>query len=217
MNFFRYAPSPFIKSFYFLSHKQIYSKSISSIFFVSSNMNPMHLLFAGLCWIASSACFAQAAQPSKCTEKMVEEMDSVQGTFTRKFKEKLIVANSPEDRLEFDLKQFNDAIVFSVFIKGAGDCLDENSKMKVKFISGASLLLPMDGKFNCDNDYATFFGGAFGKKKEFRMFLSDEIETVRIETRKSVIDKTRKNFVEVKFTPQQQKEFIERLECLVEE
>lgn len=180
-------------------------------------MNPKYLLFAGLCCITSSAGFAQAARPSKCAEKMVEDMDSVQGTFTRKFKEKLVVANSAEDRLEFDLKQFNDAIVFSVFIKGAGDCLDENSKMKVKFVSGASLSLPMDGKFNCDNDYAAFFGGAFGKKKEFRMFLTEEIEMVRIETRKSVVDKSRKNFVEVKFTPLQQKEFIERLECLVEE
>ena len=161
--------------------------------------------------------YAQNGALTKCAGKISEVTDSVQGTFTRGFKEKLVVSNSPEDRLEFDLHQFNDALVFSIFVKGAGDCLDETSKMKVKFVSGATLLLPMDGKFNCDNDFAAFFLGAFGKKKEFRMFLENEIETVRVETRKSVIDKSRKNFVEVKFTAPQQKEFIERLECLVEE
>jgi hypothetical protein len=173
-------------------------------------------LFGVLFWIGATITYAQNGASLKCAEKMTEETDSLTGTFTRRFKEKLLISNSPEDRLEFDLHQFNDGLVFSVFIKGAGDCLDETSKMKVKFVSGATLVLPMDGKFNCDNDYAAFFLGAFGKKKEFKMFMENEIETVRVETRKSVIDKSRKNFVEVKFTAAQQKEFIERLKCLVE-
>ncbi len=167
-------------------------------------------------WIAPGRSYSQDATPN-CASKLIEQTDSVTGTFTRKFKDKLIVSNSPDDRLEFDLKQFNDALVISAQVKGAGDCLDENSKMMIKFVSGEKMVLPMDGKFNCDNDYAAFFGGAFGKKKEFRTLLSTEIETVRIETRKSAIDKTRKNFVEVKFTEAQRKEFMDRLNCLVEE
>jgi hypothetical protein len=178
-------------------------------------MNPRHYIFVFLL-LGNTLTSAQNSIRSNCADKIVEAMDSSQGTFTRKFKEKLVVANSPDDQLAFDLKQFNDAIVISATVKGAGDCLDENSKMIVKFVSGSTLTLPMDGNFNCDNDYAAFFGGAFGKKKEFRMLLTTEIETVRILTRKSVIDKARKNFVEVTFTPQQKKEFIERLECLVE-
>lgn len=161
---------------------------------------------------------AQSSSPAKtgCTERMVDETDSIQGTFSRSFVTKLIVTNGT-DNLAFDLKQFNDALVVSALVTGAGDCLDENSKMIVKFVSGSSITLPMDGKFNCDREYAAFFGGPFGKKKEFRMLLTQEIESVRVETRKSVIDKTKKNFVDVAFTADQQKEFMERLECLVGE
>lgn len=158
-----------------------------------------------------------SSQPnSGCKEKMVDETDSTQGAFTRSFVTKLIIANA-SDNLTFDLKQFNDALVISALVTGAGDCLDENSKMVVKFVSGTTITLPMDGKFNCDREYAAFFGGPFGKKKEFRMLLSEEIESIRVETRKSVIDKTRKNFVEVTLTADQQKEFMQRLECLVGE
>lgn len=159
---------------------------------------------------------AQSQPKAGCEQKMVEETDSIQGTFSRSFVAKLIVANAT-DNLTFDLKQFNDALVVSALVTGAGDCLDENSKMIVNFVSGSTITLPMDGKFNCDREYAAFFGGPFGKKKEFRMLLTQEIESVRVETRKSVIDKTKKNFVEVIFTTDQQKEFIERLECLVGE
>ena len=170
-----------------------------------------------LVWVGAILTYAQNEAPDKCAGKIIELTDSVNGTFTRAFKDKLVVSNSPQERLEFDLKQFNEAIVFSVLIKGAGDyCLDETSKMTVKFVSGESVTLPMDGKFNCDNEFAAFFGGPFGKKKEFRMFLDNEIATLRVETRKSVIDKTRKNFVEVKFTAPLQKEFMERLDCLVD-
>lgn len=174
-------------------------------------------LFAALFCFEFDVAFAQNNPSTNCAGKLIEQTDSTSGTFTRKFKDKLIVSNSPTDLLEFDLKQFNDAIVISATVKGAGDCLDENSKMTVTFEGGAKLALAMDGRFNCDSDYAAFFGGAFGKKKEFRLFLSNEIETIRIETRKSAIDKTRKNFVEVNFTGQQRKEFMERLNCLVEE
>src|SRR6185369_8378085 len=118
--------------------------------------------------------YAQSEPPDKCAGKIKEQTDSVNGTFTRAFKEKLLISNSPQERLEFDLKQFNEAIVISVLIKGAGDyCLDETSKMIVKFVSGATVTLQMDGKFNCDNEFASFFGGPFGKKKEFRMFLDN--------------------------------------------
>ena len=184
--------------------------------FVSSRMHPKLFLFVVLFWMGAMVTYAQNGEPVKCDGKLIEAIDSVEGTFTRSFKEKLLVSNSPEDQLEFDLKQFNEAIVFSVFVKGAGNCLDETSKMTVKFVSGATISLSMDGKFNCDNEFAAFFGGPFGKKKEFRMFLENGIETVRVETRRSVIDKKRKNFVEVKFSGQQQKEFMERLDCLVD-
>lgn len=159
----------------------------------------------------------QNESPDKCAGKITEQTDSVSGTFTRSFKEKLVISNSPQEKLEFDLKQFNEAIVISVLMKGSGDyCLDETSKMIVKFVSGQTVTLAMDGKFNCDNEFAAFFGGPFGKKKEFRMFLDNEIETLRVEARKSVIDKTRKNFIELKFTQPQRKEFMERLDCLVD-
>ncbi len=174
-------------------------------------------LSVALFWMAVTLVHAQSDPPDKCAARIVEQTDSVSGTFTRAFKEKLIVSNSPQERLEFDLKQFNEAIVISVLMKGAGDyCFDETSKMIVKFVSGGTVTLPMDGKFNCDNEFASFFGGPFGKKKEFKMFLENEIETVRVEARKSVIDKTRKNFMEMKFTETQRKEFMERLDCLVD-
>ncbi len=180
---------------------------------------PFRLLLISIVvlWLGPDLSYAQNEEPAKCAGKIIEQTDSVSGNFTRSFKEKLVISNSPQDKLEFDLKQFNEAIVFSVLIKGSGDyCLDETSKMTVKFVSGETITLPMDGKFNCDNEFASFFGGPFGKKKEFRMFLDNEVETVRVETRKSAIDKSRKNFVEVKFTTQQQKELVERLDCLVD-
>jgi hypothetical protein len=167
--------------------------------------------------LAAIFTYGQNETPDKCAAKILEQTDSVSGNFTRSFKEKFVVAVAPKERLEFDLKQFNEAIVVSVLMKGAGDyCLDETSKMIVKFVSGQTVTLPMDGKFNCDNEFASFFGGPFAKKKEFRMLLDNEIETLRVEARKSVIDKTRKNFMEVKFTEAQRKEFMERLDCLVD-
>lgn len=175
------------------------------------------ILIAALTWLVFNIGLAQESATVNCAGKMVDENDSIAGTYTRRFKEKLVIKNSDTDLLMVDLKQFNDVLVFSVLVKGAGDCLDESSKMITTFVSGATVTLPMDGKFNCDQEFAAFFGATFGKKKEFRMFLLNEIESIKVETRKSVIDKTRKNFVEVTLNADQRKEFIQRLECLVGE
>jgi hypothetical protein len=178
-------------------------------------MNAKLFLLAFLLWMPLKHGKAQEKMSTLCEGKLVEELDSITGAFTRSYKEKLIVQNSPEDLLDMDLKQFNEVLVFSVLVKGAGDCLDESSKMITTFTSGATVTLMMQGNFNCDREFVAFFGDSFGKKKEFRMFFTNEIEIVRVETRKSIADKNRKNFVEVRFTSEQAKEFIQRLECLL--
>lgn len=167
-----------------------------------------------VCLLANGLVAQSSSGFIDCSSRMIEETDSNQGTYSRRFTDLLFVSSGP-DTLRFEIKQFNEALVISVLVIGAGDCLDETSKMIVKFSSGQAITLPMDGRFNCDREFAVFFGGAFGKKKEFRMLLTNQIEFVRIETRQSVVDKTRKPHVEVKLNEFQQQDFSQRLACLV--
>ena len=144
------------------------------------------LLFAFIIGVPFTPVEAQETTLMSCEGKLVEELDSITGMFTRSFKEKFIVQNSPEDMLDFDLKQFNEVLVFSVLATGAGDCLDEKSKMITKFTSGETLTLMMQGDFNCDREFVAFFGGTFGRKKEFRMFFANEIKRIKSITKITV-------------------------------
>jgi hypothetical protein len=160
---------------------------------------------------------AQNAELPDCAEEMVEETDSL-GVYTRAFKNNrfMIVKNSTDDTLKFDLMQFNNAILIFVGVAGAGDCLDELSNMTTRFTSGETVTLTMNAFFNCDREYISLFGGSFGRKKELELFLKNKIESVRVETRKSIAFPERKTFVEVTFTPEQAQEFLRRMKCLVQ-
>jgi hypothetical protein len=183
-------------------------------------MNSKALLSVLLVPIAIGMCcslgWAQNLEVPDCAGRILEE-DNSAGSYTLAFKQRLVVQNSNDDMLEFDLKQFNGSIVIAINIKGAGDCLDEVSSMTARFTSGKVVKLPMNAFFNCDREYVSFFGGGFGRKNELQQFVDNEIEWIRVETRKSIAYKDRKNFVEVKFTPAQAQEFRERMECLVGE
>jgi hypothetical protein len=179
-------------------------------------MNTKVLIAVFLVLTYTSFGWAQTLEVPECAGRMLEE-DNTAGSYTLAFKQRLVVKNSPDDLLEFDLKQFNGSIVIAINIKGAGDCLDEVSSMTTRFTSGKILKLPMNAFFNCDREYVSFFGGGFGRKNELRQFVDNQIEWVRVETRKSIAYKDRKKFVEVKFTPEQAREFQERMRCLVGE
>lgn len=158
--------------------------------------------------------WAQNGEVPDCAGRILVE-DNTAGSYTLAFKQRLVVQNSSEDLLEFDLKQFNGSIVIAINVKGAGDCLDERSSMTAQFTTGETIKLLMNAFFNCDREFVSFFGGGFGRKNELQQFVDGEIKSVRVETRKSIAFKDRKNFVEVNFTPTQAREFQQRMKCLV--
>ena len=107
----------------------------------------------------------------------------------------------------FYFMDLSGTIVFSIQAVGAGSCIDDDNKMLVLFRDGTRLELVNNAKFNCDANFTLYFGGSFGKKKHLEKFRTKEIETMRIWTSKS--------YVEEDFSPDQSKQFMKTVDCLL--
>jgi hypothetical protein len=89
---------------------------------------------------------------------------------------------------------------------GAGSCIDDSDNINVLFRDGTRLELQNDGSFNCDASFTLLLGG-YTRKKELELFRTKEVETMRIWTMKSYVEKD--------FDSEQSKQLMQTISCLV--
>jgi hypothetical protein len=145
---------------------------------------------------------------SDCSKYILTDVDKVTGKSSTAAKDMLVISqDGGKNGFGIYLLKGSNSIILSIKAVGAGNCIDDDNKMNILFRDGTRLELVNDSKFNCDAKYTQYFGGVFGKKKELEMFKTKEIETMRIWTSES--------YVQENFTPEQSKEFMNTINCLV--
>ena len=97
-------------------------------------------------------------------------------------------------------------VVLSIQAAGGGSCIDEDDKMNILFRDGTRIELINNGKFNCEGKFTLYLGGKIGGKKELESFRSKEIETMRIWTSKSYVEKD--------FNDSESRQFMQTVSCL---
>jgi len=98
-------------------------------------------------------------------------------------------------------------LIFNIQAVGAGNCIDDDNKMNVLFKDGTRLEFKNNGKFNCDAEFTLYFGGSYGKRQELQSFIKKEVETIRIWTSKSYVEKD--------FTNKQSQQLMKTIQCLI--
>lgn len=145
---------------------------------------------------------------SDCSKYISVNVDKMTGKTSKSTKSNLVVSSDGGVKgFGFLLMKSSGSIIFSIDVAGAGNCIDDEDKMNVLFRDGTKLELSSDGKFNCKRKYSQYFLGAFGKKKQFEMFRTKEVETIRIWTSDG--------YVEEDFTIEQSQELIMTINCLI--
>lgn len=143
-----------------------------------------------------------------CSDLISTETDKMTGKSTTSSKETLIISDDGgKTGFGIFILDISGTLVFSIQAVGAGNCIDDENKMNILFRDGTRLELVNNGKFNCDGKFTLYFGGSFGKNNELELIKTKEIETVRIWTSKSYVEKD--------FSSIQSKQLIKTIECLL--
>ncbi|WP_242132613.1 hypothetical protein [Aestuariivivens marinum] len=149
---------------------------------------------------------------SDCSNYILTETDKMTGKSSTGAKETLIISQDG-GKTGFGIFALNssnsNALILSIQAVGAGSCIDDDNKINILFRDGSRLELYNDGKFNCDAKMTLYFGGIFGKKKQLNELATKEIETMRVWTSKSYVEKD--------FTSEQSKRLMKTISCLMAE
>ncbi|PKA82356.1 hypothetical protein ATE92_0484 [Ulvibacter sp. MAR_2010_11] len=147
---------------------------------------------------------------SDCSSYISTETDKMTGKSSTGANEKLIISEDG-GKTGFGILMLNSSssksLILSIQAVGAGSCVDDDNKINILFRDGSRLELVNDGKFNCDAKMTLYFGGVFGKKKQLEELAAKEIETMRVWTSKS--------YVERDFSSAQSKQFMKTISCLI--
>jgi len=148
-------------------------------------------------------------ESSDCSAYISTETDKVTGKSTTASKETLIIS-SDGGKTGFGIFMMNisETVILSIQAAGGGSCIDDDDKMNVLFRDGTRLEIVNSGKFNCDGKFTVYLGGRIGGKKNLEAFKTKEIETMRIWTSKSYVEKD--------FSSAESKQFMQTVSCLSE-
>lgn len=159
-------------------------------------------------WKYAETTTAETTIILDCAELITTETDKMTGKTTTYSKETLIISeDGGKSGFGIFIMDISGSLVFSIQAVGAGSCIDDDNKMNVLFRDGTRLELVNNGKFNCDGEFTLYFGGSFGKNKELETFRNKEVETMRIWTSKSYVEKD--------FSSDQSKELMKTFDCLL--
>jgi hypothetical protein len=106
----------------------------------------------------------------------------------------------------FLMQSSKGGLIISIQAAGAGSCIEEGAKINILFTDGSKLELASENDFNCKGKATIYFGDIFGKKSELAELKSKRIQTMRVWTSDS--------FVEKDFTKANQDEFFHVINCL---
>ncbi len=142
-----------------------------------------------------------------CSKWIITDIDEVGGNTNTGSKNFLIVTNDGEEGFRILMQQIPRGGV-AIFIRavGAGSCIDEEALINILFTDGSRLELSNDGKFNCKAEASLYFGEIFGKKSQLEELKTKKIQTLRVWTSDSYVEKD--------FTKDNQEEFYNVINCL---
>ena len=143
----------------------------------------------------------------ECADLTTTDTDKMTGKSTTGAKETLIISEDG-GKTGFGIYVFKSqkSLIYSMQAVGAGSCIDDEDKANILFRDGTRIELINDAKFNCDAKFTLYFGGIFGKKRELELLATKEIETMRIWTSDSYVEKD--------FTSEQSKKLMAITACL---
>ncbi len=166
-------------------------------------------------FVGVQCLFSQDNTQSFCENLIRVDADSSRMTYNLSSREDIVIAQHGKDAIKFVFLEIDKIIIIHIDAVGGGDCIDDTNKITITFRDGSVLEMPNNGKFNCDGEFSLFFNGGYGNKKELNMLRTMEIKHVKVETRKSLIDKNRKNFAEAHIPTEKSKKIMQTLDCLV--
>lgn len=144
-----------------------------------------------------------------CGSLISKTVDKVTGTSTIASKETLVISSDGgKTGFGIIMMKASNTVIVSIQAVGAGSCISDDDKMNVLFRDGTRFQVTNDGKFNCDPRFTLYLGGGIGKKKHLDLLKSKEIETIRIWTSDS--------FVEKDLSIEEGKMFMNMISCLSE-
>ena len=143
----------------------------------------------------------------ECSDLITTEVDKMTGKSTTSAKEMLVISeDGGKTGFGIYVLQGSKSVIYSMQAVGAGNCIDDEDKANILFRDGTRIELYNDADFNCDAKFTLYFGGVFGKKKELEYLSTKEIETMRIWTSDSYVEKD--------FTSEQSKKLMTITACL---
>lgn len=125
-----------------------------------------------------------------CSNWISTTEDKVSGSKTTGAKESLVISDDGgETGLGIYWLLSGKNPILSIIAVGASGCIDDKSKINILFKDGTRLELITNTDFNCNGKATTYFLGMFGKKPQLEMLTSKKIETMRVWTSKSYVEK----------------------------
>ena len=149
-----------------------------------------------------------SSNSSDCSNWISTETDKVSGTTSTVSKNTLIVSTDGGKK-GFGILMMQSSkggLIISIKAVGAGSCIDEGAKINILFTDGSRLMLSNEGNFNCKGNSTIYFGGVFGKKSQLEELKTKKIQTLRVWTSDSYIEKD--------FSDDNQDEFYNVINCL---
>jgi hypothetical protein len=141
-------------------------------------------------WKYESATTDTPTTGYECSDLVFTETDKMTGTSSTSAKETLIISeDGGKSGFGITLLNGSNSLIVSIQAVGAGSCINDDSKMNILFRDGTRLEFVNNGKFNCDAKFTLYLGGSFGKKSQLNLLKTKEIETMRIWTTKSYVEK----------------------------
>jgi hypothetical protein len=149
------------------------------------------------------------ADPSDCSKWITTETDKVTGKTTTA-SNNMIVVSTDDGKTGLGIYMLigsTNNLILVIQAVGAGNCIDEGDKINILFTDGTRMELLSEGKFNCEHKATVYFGGVFGKKNQLAQLKTKKIQTMRVWTSDS--------YVERDFTEDNQLEFSAVINCLM--
>ena len=144
-----------------------------------------------------------------CNTYISIETDKVTGKSTTASKKTLIISSDGgKTGFGIFMMKISETVVLSIQAAGSGSCIDEDAKMNILFRDGTRLEVTNNGKFNCERKFTLYLGGQIGGTKNLELLKAKEIETMRVWTSKSYVEKD--------FSSTESKQFMQTISCLSE-
>ena len=143
-----------------------------------------------------------------CSQYIETTEDKMTGDKSTSAKETIIVSTDGGKKGFgiFLMQSSRGGSIFSIQAVGAGSCIDEGAKINILFTDGSKLELINASDFNCKGNATVYFGGSFGKTNQLKELQTKKIQTMRVWTSDS--------FVEKDFTKENSNDFFQIVHCL---